>query len=283
MLSCNMRPRHPKSLLGVDYNGMLVWRCRPAAPTEYNHMNQGWVAEQSNSRGNERCLSSCGYCAPDQDRGINTVWTNPRSHTNQTLKSSKHRNIIQQRKDAKKITKLLRRIRVREAQEIGSKNRQRDRSREIKPLRPCQSINTVVQRSACNSGGFEHHLYGWGSGGSLVQSGWRVMAVRAGLQCRAAGWHSDEDNDVLVSHRITRQTHSHGAGVGRLGRGGPQMHPSGTNSPRGLAFSVPIVQWSSSTVQEGWNEAGSTHVSNVQKGSIHIVKGAVASIKPHGL
>lgn len=41
-----------------------------------------------------------------------------------------------------------------------AKNRQRDRSR--KPLCPCQSINTVVQRSACNSGGFEHHLYGWG-------------------------------------------------------------------------------------------------------------------------
>lgn len=48
-------------------------------------------------------------------------------------------------------------------------------------------------------------LGGWGLGvrGSLVQSGWRVMAVRCGFQCGAAGWHSDEDNDVLVSHRIT--------------------------------------------------------------------------------
>lgn len=49
------------------------------------------------------------------------------------------------------------------------------------------------------------------------------MAVRAGFQFRAAGWHSDEDNDILVSHRITQQTRSHRAGVGRLGRAHP--HP----------------------------------------------------------
>ncbi len=101
MLSYSMRPQQipPGSWLQKGRScGVIV----PPCPNEYNHMNQGWVAEQSNSRGNERCLSSCGYCAPDQDRGINTVWTNPRSHTNQTLKSSKQRNIIQQRKDAKK-------------------------------------------------------------------------------------------------------------------------------------------------------------------------------------
>lgn len=96
------------------------------------------------------------------------------------------------------------------------------------------------------------------------------MAVRAGFQCRAAGWHSDEDNDVLVSHRITQQTRSHRAGVGRLGA---PTAPAGAQSLKGLAFSVPIVQWSSSKVQEGRNEAGSTHMSNVQRGSIHIIKG----------
>lgn len=78
MFSYSMRLQHPKSHLGVDYNGILVWRYCPSVPTEYNHMS-GWTID---SRGNERCLSSCGYCAPDQDRGINTVWTNPRSHTN---------------------------------------------------------------------------------------------------------------------------------------------------------------------------------------------------------
>lgn len=76
------------------------------------------------------------------------------------------------------------------------------------------------------------------------------MAVRAGFQCRAAGWHSDEDNDVLVSHRITQQTHSHRAGVDRLGREA-QNAPVGHKQSKGLAFSVPIVQWSSSTVQRG--------------------------------
>lgn len=76
------------------------------------------------------------------------------------------------------------------------------------------------------------------------------MAVRAGFQCRAAGWHSDEDNDVLVSHRITQQTHSHRAGEGRLGHWGPNA-PVGHKQSKGLAFSVPIVQWSSSTVHKG--------------------------------
>lgn len=143
----------------------------------------------------------------------------------------------------------------------------------------CQNIITVIQRSSCNIGGFEHHLYGWGSEGSLVQSGWRVMAVRAGFQCRAAGWHSDEDNDVLVSHRITQRTQSRSGS----GQAGPQMHPLGTDSPKGRAFSVPVVWWSSSTVQEGWNEAGSTQISNVLKGSIHIIRGAFASIRPNRL
>ncbi len=36
-----------KSLWGVDYNGILVWRYCPSVPTEYNHMNQGCMAEQS--------------------------------------------------------------------------------------------------------------------------------------------------------------------------------------------------------------------------------------------
>lgn len=102
----SVRPQHPKPLSGVDYNGILVWCYCSSLPTEYNHMNQGWVAEQSTAEEMKRCLSSCGYCAPDQDRGINTVWTNPRSHTNQSLNSSKHRNIIQERKDEKKKKEL---------------------------------------------------------------------------------------------------------------------------------------------------------------------------------
>lgn len=113
-MSCySIRLQHPESLQGADYDGIHVWRYCPSLPTEYNHMNQGWVAEQSTAEEMKRCLSSCGYCAPDQDRGINTVWTNPRSHTNQTLKSSKHRNIIQQRKDENKRVILLQRIWVR--------------------------------------------------------------------------------------------------------------------------------------------------------------------------
>lgn len=241
-------------------------------------MNQGWVAEQSTA---EEMKDAWVVVAI-----VHLIRTEVSVQSEQTqeviliklLKSSKHRNIIQQMQ--KKWAKLLRPIRDQRGRR-ESKNRQRDRSR--KPLRPC--LNTVVQRSACNSGGFEHHLYGWGFRGSLVQSGWRVMAVRAGFQCRAAGWHSDEDNDVLVSHRITQQTHTQSQS--RSGQAGPRGRapnaPVGHKQSKGLAFSVPIVQWSSSTVQKGWNEAGSTHISNVQKGSIHVVKGAVASVKPHGL
>lgn len=78
--------------------------------------------------------------------------------------------------------------------------------REKRESRGEGGINRVVQRR------LEHQCYGCSGGwvggglgvrGSLVQSGWRVMAVRCGFQCGAAGWHSDEDNDVLVSHRIT--------------------------------------------------------------------------------
>lgn len=69
------RLQNPNLLLGVDYDGILVWRCCPSVQTEYNQVNLGWTI---NSRGNERCLSSCGYCAPDQDRGIDTVRTNPK-------------------------------------------------------------------------------------------------------------------------------------------------------------------------------------------------------------
>lgn len=65
------------------------------------------------------------------------------------------------------------------------------------------------------------------------------MAVKTGFQCRAAGWHSDVDNDVLVSHRITQQTRSHRAGVGRLGLRGLKMHPLGTNSPKAWPLVFP--------------------------------------------
>lgn len=82
-----------------------------------------------------------------------------------------------------------------------------------------------------HSGGPEHRLYGCGVQGSLVQSGWRVMAVRAGFQCRAAGWHSDEDNDVLVSRWITQQDTQSQSGGGRAGRG-----PAGGKRSKGLAF-----------------------------------------------
>lgn len=164
MFSYSMRLQYPKSLLGVDYNGILVWVSLSLLANWIQSHESGLSGWTINSRGNERCLSSCGYCAPDQDRGINTAWTNPRSRTNQTLKSSKHRNIIQQRKDVRKSElNHCDPFEIREAEETGSKNRQRDRSR--KPLCPCQSIVTVVRRSACNSGGCEHHLYGCRSGG----------------------------------------------------------------------------------------------------------------------
>lgn len=50
------------------------------------------VAKQSTA-GNQRCLSIWGYCAPDQDRGIQTVEEN--------MVQLKHWNTIQQRKEAK--------------------------------------------------------------------------------------------------------------------------------------------------------------------------------------
>lgn len=77
-----------------------------------------------------------------------------------------------------------------------------------------------------------------GQGWSLVQSGWRVMAVRAGFQCRAAGWHSDVDNDVLVSHRITEQTRSQPSGSGQAGRAnrGADCTRWGTKSPKAQAL-----------------------------------------------
>lgn len=107
------------------------------------------------------------------------------------------------------------------------------------------------------------------------------MAVRADFQCRAASWHSDEDNDVLVSHRITQQTHSRRAGVGRLGRGAPNA-PVGHKQSKGLAFSVPIVLRGAPAQCRKDKMKPDTHISNVHKGSIYTVKGAVASIKPHG-
>lgn len=117
---------------------------------------------------------------------------------------------------------------IRKAEDIQSRNRERDISRKIKPRSPCLGIHTLVQRCASNSGGVEHHPYGWGQG-SLVQSGYKVMAVRAGFQSRAASWHSDEDDDVIVSHQFTQQKQLR-TGVGRRGHGA-QMHPLGTITP----------------------------------------------------
>lgn len=119
----------------------------------------GWTI---NSRGNERCLSSCGYCAPDQDRGINTVWANPRSHTNQRVQNIE---ILYNREKMQKMYWIT----ATHSRQRSPGNREQKQTeglkQRVKPLRPCQSINTVVQRSACNSGESEHHLYGWGSGG----------------------------------------------------------------------------------------------------------------------
>lgn len=50
---------------------------------------------------------------------------------------------------------------IREAEE----QKQTEGQKQKKPLCPCQGFITVVQRSACNSGGFKHHLYGCGSEG----------------------------------------------------------------------------------------------------------------------
>lgn len=46
-LSESMRLQSPDSLLGVDYNRILVWCQCPSLQTEYNQVNQGRVAEQS--------------------------------------------------------------------------------------------------------------------------------------------------------------------------------------------------------------------------------------------
>lgn len=46
-LSESMRLQNPDSLLGVDYNGISMWRQCPSMQTEYNQVNQGRVAEQS--------------------------------------------------------------------------------------------------------------------------------------------------------------------------------------------------------------------------------------------
>lgn len=69
-----------------------------------------------------------------------------------------------------------------------------------------------------------------GDEGHWSNQGWRVMA---GFQCRAAGWHSDEDNDVLVSHQITEQACSEQSGSGQpphnppLSPPPPRLHPLG--------------------------------------------------------
>lgn len=71
----------------------------------------------------------------------------------------------------------------------------------------------------------------------------------AGFQCRAAGWHSDEDNDVLVSHQITEQTCSEQSGSGQPPPPPPPLRPSPHRrlhplehrlSERSWSFSVPI-------------------------------------------
>lgn len=69
----------------------------------------------------------------------------------------------------------------------------------------------------------------------------------AGFQCRAAGWHSDEDNDVLVSHQITEQTCSEQSGSGQPPPSpllsAPPPHACthwSTDCPKGPGFSVPI-------------------------------------------
>lgn len=74
--------QHPqKSTLGVDYNGILVLlsHCAKWIQSQESGLH-GWTI---NSRGNEsQAWVLVSNCAPDQDRGINTVWANPRSHTN---------------------------------------------------------------------------------------------------------------------------------------------------------------------------------------------------------
>lgn len=86
-------------------------------------------------------------------------------------------------------------------------------------------VNTVVQRSLCNSGGFEHHVYGWGASGDrrFNRGGGSWLSQRqAGTVMR--------DNDVLASHRIT-QLPSRGGGGGERGREGREGRPS-TAGPR---------------------------------------------------
>ena len=102
---------------------------------------RGWAI---NSRGNEQGLRTCGNCAPDQDPRYQSQSKQTREVV---LISVRHRNIIQQKK---------KRCKNAEAQ-IHTLQRQKLKEN----LQPCPRINTVVQRCACNSGGFEHHRYGW--------------------------------------------------------------------------------------------------------------------------
>lgn len=103
----------------------------------------------------------------------------------------------------------------------------------------------------------------WGSGegggheGHWSNQGWRVMA---GFQCRAAGWHSDEDNDVLVSHQITEQTCSEQSGSGQPPPSPPPHACTrwSTDCPKGPGFSVPIP---SPPAQRSEDRTGWTRIS----------------------
>ena len=100
-----------------------MWRYCPSVPTEYNHMNQGCVAEQSTA---EEMKDAWVVVAI-----VHLIRTEVSRQSEQTqevilIKLWREQNIeILYNKEKKKKT-LLRRIRVREAQEIKSKKRNRE-------------------------------------------------------------------------------------------------------------------------------------------------------------
>lgn len=144
---CDVSDSGQKSRPGLDQNRILV------LPSLRVQRIQSPAPELRGItiyiRGNERCLSTCGNCAPDRDQRY-------RIQSEQTQEvvlikvqdvEISYREKLQKEKQKKKGIKTLQRQKLKEN------------------LQPCQRINTVLQRCARNSGGFEHHRYDWGGGG----------------------------------------------------------------------------------------------------------------------
>lgn len=101
-----------------------------------------------NFRGNERCLSTGGNCAPDRDQRYQ-------------IQSEQTQEVVLIRVQDVEISYNREKMQKKNA-EARIKTLQRQKLKGN--LHPCQRINTVVQRCACNSGGLKHHRYDLGGG-----------------------------------------------------------------------------------------------------------------------